>query len=279
MPYIGPPMTGRYLDLLAGIHTRCRPRTYLEIGMRNGESLALAIAETLVIGIDPLPTVWNKVNADAGLFFETSDEFFDKRNVRALLQGLPIDLAFIDGMHLFEYALRDFRNIERNAGPDSVILIHDCLPPGAEFATRDRQTALWTGDTWKVICCLSELRPDLEISTVAVKPSGLAVIRNLDPQSSALFDRYDEAIERFQSLSFDHIDGRQEDQLHLVMNDPEAIEGLIPGWPPLTDRESPAAKRYPRSWPVLRYQVMRGAHQGARRVQRALSRSTDSPRT
>ena len=269
-------MTGRYLDLLAGIHERSRPRTYLEIGMRNGESLALARPETMVIGIDPLPTVWNKLNADVGLYFETSDDFFATNDVPALLHDQPIDLAFIDGMHLFEYALRDFRNVERNAAADSVILIHDCLPPSAQAATRDRQTALWTGDTWKVICCLAAMRPDLEISTVAVKASGLGIIRNLDPHNTDLFDRYDEAIERFQPLGFEHIDGRQDEMLHVVPNTPEVIERLIPPWPELAGRAAPAPKRYPLRWPVLRYQALRNAKLGARRAQRALTRSGSS---
>jgi hypothetical protein len=275
MPYVGPPMTGRYLELLARIHEHSRPRTYLEIGMRNGESLALARPETMVIGIDPLPTVWNKLNADVGLYFETSDDFFATNDVRALLHDQPVDLAFIDGMHLFEYALRDFRNVERCAGPDSVIMVHDCLPPNAEVATRERQTALWTGDTWKLVCCLAELRPDLDISTVAVKASGLAIIRNLDPLSTVLFDRYDEAIERFQPLGFEYIDGRQQEMLHLVANTPEVIERL-PVWPAAASRAVPAAKRYPLRWPVLRYQLLRNARLGARRAQRVVTRSGSS---
>ena len=38
------------------------------------------------------------------------------------LGGLPIDLAIIDGMHQFEFALRDFINIEKHSSPQSTNL-------------------------------------------------------------------------------------------------------------------------------------------------------------
>ena len=271
MPYVGPPVTGMYLDLLAQVHRECRPRTYLEIGMRTGESLALASPETLIIGIDPVPAIWKRVNADAGLFFETSDDFFEQRDVRALLGGRPIDLAFIDGMHLFEYALRDFRNVEHNAAPGSVILVHDCLPENAAMASREQTTSMWTGDTWKLVCCLSELRPDLRISTIAVGPSGLAVISNLDPESTVLDERYDEAIERFRPLEFDHVDGRHQDVLRVVPNTQTVISELIPHWPAEPGRE-PARLRYPRSWPALRYAAPRAVRGRIRQGKRMLTR-------
>jgi hypothetical protein len=31
-------------------------------------------------------------------------------------------------MHLFEYALGDFMNVEQRCGPVSMILVHDCVP-------------------------------------------------------------------------------------------------------------------------------------------------------
>ena len=42
----------------------------------------------------------------------TSDEFFAQEDVGRILGGLPLDLAFIDGLHLFEQVIADFINVE-----------------------------------------------------------------------------------------------------------------------------------------------------------------------
>ena len=57
----------------------------------------------------------------------TSDEFFAKFDPRDAL-GSKIDLAFLDGQHLFEYVLRDFMNTEAVCEENSFILLHDCSP-------------------------------------------------------------------------------------------------------------------------------------------------------
>jgi hypothetical protein len=246
-----------------------RPRTYLEIGMYTGKSLALARPETLVIGVDPEPRVWAPINSNAKLFFEPSDEFFARRDVRALLGGRDLDLAFIDGMHLFEFALRDFRNVERLCGPSSVVLVHDCLPPDAESTSRVRTTQrLWTGDTWKLVPCLKELRPDLDIATVAVGPSGLTIIRNLDPGSTVLWDHYDAALSRFGARQFTAVEQSKNDVLNVVPNDWDAIARRLPrALAPALSR--PVRKRYPRHPAVLRHQAVRHAKLAARRMLRA----------
>ena len=57
-----------------------------------------------------------------------SDAFFESGRADAELAGRPIDLAFVDGLHVFEQALRDLAHVERRARRDSVVLLHDCLP-------------------------------------------------------------------------------------------------------------------------------------------------------
>src|SRR5258707_1284640 len=44
-----------YIDLLSMIHTHLEPRTYVEVGVADGRSIALARPDTRAIGIDPEP--------------------------------------------------------------------------------------------------------------------------------------------------------------------------------------------------------------------------------
>src|SRR5688500_8000921 len=165
-----------YTALLARIHAHLRPRTYVEIGVDTGQSLRLVPAPTQAIGIDPAPSVRGEMPANVRIFTQTSDDFFAGHDVKALFGGLPVDLAFIDGMHHFEFALRDFVNLERCAAPGSTILVHDCFPHDRLTAERERVTTFWSGDVWKLVVLLKKYRPDLAIHTIAAPPTGLCVI-------------------------------------------------------------------------------------------------------
>ena len=136
------------------------------------------------------------------IFRQTSDEFFAQHDLTRLFGGLPVDLAFIDGMHHFEYALRDFMNLERFSNAASTILIHDCLPIDETTADRERSTNVWSGDIWRLILLLREWRPDLRVSVVDSGPTGLGLVRGLDPASSVLRDHYDEIVAQYLSLPY-----------------------------------------------------------------------------
>lgn len=186
-----------YYRVLDELHERLRPATYVEIGVHEGDSLALCRAGTRAIGVDPALPDSLRVPVDAELVATTSDAFFaDHRPV-------PIDLAFIDGLHLFEQALRDFVNVERWSAPGATVLIHDCIPIDAETSSRERTTVVWSGDVWKVVACLRDHRPDLSIDVVDVPPTGLAVVTGLDPTSSVLADRFEELVGAYLPLTFD----------------------------------------------------------------------------
>ena len=47
------------------------------------------------------------------IYRATSDDYFARFNPQAAL-GATVELAFLDGMHLCEFLLRDFLNVERN---------------------------------------------------------------------------------------------------------------------------------------------------------------------
>jgi hypothetical protein len=193
-----------YLRLLRRLHALKRPRSYLEIGTAAGKTLA--VARCASIAIDPRFRLAHDVRVGkpaCHLFEMTSDAFFAAHNPTALFGG-PVDLAFIDGMHHFEFALRDFMNIEPHCRPDSLIVLHDCLPVDDHMARReprDRSRAgqshypnAWAGDTWKALWILQRYRPDLGIFAFDAPPSGLVVVTGLDPQSTALRQRCDEAV-------------------------------------------------------------------------------------
>ncbi|HTN22427.1 MAG TPA: class I SAM-dependent methyltransferase [Solirubrobacteraceae bacterium] len=193
-----------YYELLARIHRELAPRTYVEVGVRHGESLALCRPETQKIGIDPAAAIRADLDpATTAIFNTTSDAFFAEHDVRALLGGRPVDLAFIDGMHLFEFALRDFINLEPLCDRDSVILIHDCLPIDAVTSARERTTAVWTGDVWKLVLVLKALRPDLHIVTSDVGPSGLGIVTHLDPGSTVLREHLDAICREYTGLGYE----------------------------------------------------------------------------
>lgn len=181
-----------YLEVLERIHDELRPETYLEIGVRHGRSLVLA--RGAAIGIDPEPEIEVDLPPSTGLFRCTSDTFFDEQ-VEAL--PVPVDLAFIDGMHLFEFALRDLMHVERLAGPESLIVIDDILPNHRLQASRERRTRVWTGDVWKVQACLRAYRPDLTLLELDTAPTGLLLIAGLDPDERTLWEAYNPIVRHF----------------------------------------------------------------------------------
>ena len=198
-----------YRQFIWDLVARKNARNYLEVGVRDG--LTLANIPCPVIGVDPAYTInRNPVGPKRilHLYQMTSDEFFRDHDP-ARVFGAPVDVAFLDGMHLFEFLLRDFINTERFCDRNSTILLDDCLPVNIEMTERthrpderlDRQIrGWWTGDVWKVVSILREYRPDLRITPVAVVPTGSIVVSNLDPTSTVLYDRYFEILDRYREV-------------------------------------------------------------------------------
>jgi len=181
-----------YLDFLARLHMRLEPRTYLEFGIRNGWSLGVARCRS--VGIDPSFAIDTEITAPTSLIRRTGDDYFASLDERGPFDGQPIDLAFIDGMHLFEFALRDFMNVERYAAWSSVAIFDDICPPNAMAAARDRVSMLWTGDVFKVENAITDRRPDIALVKVNTQPTGLLLAFALDPTNRALSEAYDDIV-------------------------------------------------------------------------------------
>jgi len=203
-----PAMDGRrYLGVLDEMQRRLAPDWYLEVGTFQGRSLQLARGN--YIAVDPGFRISRPVippqGAQMHLFQQTSDDFFASGFLQR--NEIRVDLAFLDGMHLFEYLLRDFINTERAMAPGGVVLMHDCCPTTEEMAARERQPGAGTGDVWKTLLILLRRRPDLEISVTTAAPTGLVIIRNLDPDNKTLSTNYDEIVTEFSELTFSEVGG------------------------------------------------------------------------
>jgi len=96
------------------------------------------------------------VCCDLELVRATSDEFFAERPT--LFDGTVVDLAFIDGLHVAEFAFRDFVNVERRCAATSVIVLDDMLPRSSAEAARVQCRGAWAGDVFKVAELLRQHR-------------------------------------------------------------------------------------------------------------------------
>ena len=165
-------------------------------------------------------------------------------------------MAFIDGMHLAEFALRDFIGVERLSPWTGVIVFDDILPRTVEEAARDRRTRAWTGDVYKVLGILARHRPDLICLRVGTQPTGLLLVLGLDPANRALSLRQDLLLEQ------------------MVVPDPQDVPADVLERRGVLEPEAVLASR---AWPVLRDLRDQGEH-AARGHPRPAARRARRPR-
>ncbi len=188
-----------YHRFLRSLHGACHFGWYLEVGCRSGESFAPVRSKT--IAVDPFfRAEINIIGKKPALhvFQQTSDDFFAGGFLAR--NEIRLGLAFLDGMHLFEFLLRDFINTEAAMAAGGVILLHDCVPYGPDMTTRDLGNlpkGAWTGDVWKLIPILQRWRPDLTLTVLDCRPTGLVCLSGLDPESRVLADNYDRIVAEY----------------------------------------------------------------------------------
>lgn len=201
-----------YLQFMSFINNQMLPRNYLEIGTHRGASVSTMTCDAICI--DPNLKVEGNATGSRKrtMFFQMpSDEFFRAHDPRALLG--PIDLAFLDGLHLSEALLRDLINAERHSHSGTLTLLHDCLPINNRMTSRTQNTgneqepaeirSFWTGDVWRVLPILQETRPDLSIFLIDCPPTGLVLITDLNRRSSDLAFRHAEMTRKYWSIDLD----------------------------------------------------------------------------
>jgi hypothetical protein len=199
-----------YTGFFERLHQKLLFDWYMEIGCRKGRSFAPARSKT--IAVDPYFRANLNIIRDKPqlhVFQQTSDDFFASGFMEK--NAIRLGLSFLDGMHLYEYLLRDVMNTEAASDPNGVIVLHDCVPSGFGMTTRDldnlprrstgawkllpsqvRPNAAWTGDVWKLIPILQKYRSDLTLTVLDCAPTGLVCLSNLSPDNTVLRDRQDE---------------------------------------------------------------------------------------
>ena len=171
---------GNYKQWLRFIHEQLKPATYLEIGVAKGGTLCLANENCLAVGVDPAFRIEAQFEAQTKAYRLPSDQFFADYDIQSVFNNKPIEFAFIDGLHSYRQVVRDFVHTIKYCRKDSLIAVHDVVPPDELCASVHRKTILWAGDVYKALVYLKSRSPGLEIKIVRAAPTGLALVSNLN---------------------------------------------------------------------------------------------------
>lgn len=149
-------------------------QSYLEIGISKGNTFR-SLKLPKKVGVDPQfkfnPAQYRQPGVE--LYEMTSDVFFAD-----FAGSEKFDMIFIDGLHIFQQAYRDFCNSINHAHDRTVWLIDDVIPsdefsalPDQREAVRRREKAgvssrAWHGDVYKVIFAIHDLHPNYTFVTV-----------------------------------------------------------------------------------------------------------------
>lgn len=185
---------------MQALHSQKKLKNYLEIGVFNGH-IFFRMASNFKVAVDPEfqfdalrkigKTILNPYNIFNQYFEKTSDAFFQEDAPR-VFANKKVELSLIDGMHEYDFALRDIENTLRYLDKNGVIVIHDCNPltkdaacSFAEWKARNF-TGTWNGDVWKAILHLRSLRSDLN-AFVLDCDHGLGVVTYGAPERKLSF--------------------------------------------------------------------------------------------
>jgi hypothetical protein len=164
--------------------------SYLEIGVLNGH-VFLEVRCRTKVAVDPDFHISLKGRIKRGLFkaanrsaryFETTSDDFFSHHASEVYKDAKLDIALIDGMHEFEFAIRDVLNCLQYLKDDGIMILHDCNPLSAEAACtfqewKDRgYTGTWNGDVWKCILFLISNHPELDVFVLDAD-EGMGVVR------------------------------------------------------------------------------------------------------
>jgi hypothetical protein len=107
--------------------------------------------------------------------------------------------------------------------------VHDTIPLDRVTSARTRTTEFYTGDVWKIVPHLRRNRPELEVITVTAAPTGLTLIRRLNPGNDAT--RLLASTAEFAALELDYFERNREEFLQTIPNHRSAVQAFCQNTP------------------------------------------------
>lgn len=212
------------LDLIQALMSQKGLRNYLEIGVENGR-IFFRINSRFKVAVDPKfifdagrkvgKTLLNPYNIYNQYFEKTSDDFF-AQDAQRVFANTQLQLALVDGMHEYHFALRDVENALQYLTDDGVIIMHDCNPQSAQAAGRfeDWKEGVWNGDVWRTVIHLRSQRPDLNVFVLDCD-HGLGIVTKRKPTGAAGETAPTLTPEQIQTLTYDEFDRNRTAWLNL----------------------------------------------------------------
>jgi hypothetical protein len=211
------------LFFLKKLFRKKRFETYLEIGVFKGR-VFFSVPAHKKIAVDPkfqftaskkVKKFFRRVSNLWAKFYEkTGDDFFAE-DAPTLFKKNKIDVCLVDGMHEYNFALRDIENSLKFLQKDGVVLIHDCNPLSKEASVSFEEyknrgfVQDWNGDTWKAIVHLRSLRDDINVFVLDCD-QGLGVVTYGEPESKLKFTQ-----EEINSLTYERLNENRKEWLNL----------------------------------------------------------------
>ncbi len=198
-------------------------KNYLEIGVFRGHAF-FRVKGASKVAVDPDfqfntfrkigKSMVNPGNIFNKYYSKTSDDFF-AQDAPILYAEQKVEIALIDGMHEYDYALRDVENLLNFLTDDGIIILHDCNPKNKESSSSydvwkaSGRAYQWNGDVWRTILHLRNFRKDLRVMVLDCD-QGLGIVTKGKSENSLNF-----SLEEVKSFTYEDFDTNREAWMNL----------------------------------------------------------------
>lgn len=98
---------------------------------------------------------------------------------------VPIyELIFVDPWHSLSDSLDDLRGAWKLLKPGGSLVVHDCCPPNADFASPEFRSGGWCGETYRAFVDFLSFRKDVKFTTVDTD-FGCGIVQKLSIDETA----------------------------------------------------------------------------------------------